>query len=477
MCGVVVAIWLDRVVCGLVSRMGSVSMAGGIDSRVLLFALAASLLAGLVFGLAPALQAVRRDVTGSLKESSAFIGVFSSRWNPHHVLVVAQVAIAVAISACAGLFLRSVAQLHRIDPGYDTRRLLAVSLEGHTLSRPDLRGSVEGLYERIKGLPGVEVSCLSGSVPLSERGSMRGVIAVDGIGIAEGERRSLSYDVVSPEYFKTLNMPLLAGRLFSAQDSPQAPPVIVINDVMARQYWPHQNPVGRSLTFRGGEGKTMTVVGVVRASTMRSILEGTEPMAYWPLSQDTRFTPAVLIRTTGDPRSLIPILRKEAAALRLPEGFWIGTVADRVAELLFPQHALTAILNAFSLAGLLLCATGLYGVITCAVNRRTREIGIRMALGARTRDVVLPILGQGLWLTVVGLGFGLGTSFLAMRVLKSQLPGLQHWDKFILYGVNVWDLATVIAVPLLLLSVAAIACTLPARRAAKIDPMEALRCE
>jgi predicted permease len=382
------------------------------------------------------------------------------------------------VLVCAGLFVRSVIALHRIDPGYDTSKLLAVSLEGHTYNRPDLRRCVEDLHERIKGLPGIRALCMASSVPLSERGSARGVSHIDGVEIPESQRNGCQYRVVSPEYFKTLNMPLSAGRNFSARDTLHAPKVAVINDVMARKYWPHQDPLGKFVTFRGLEdGLTVQVVGVVKAAKMRSIIEEQRSFAHLPLAQHTAFTPALLIRTSGNPQPLIPIIRREVASLGRDVVCHISTVADRVTTLLFPQHAIATILNTFGLAGLLLCFAGLYSVIAYAVKQRTREIGIRMALGAETRHVVLSVLRRGAWLTAVGLGLGLALSLAAIRVLGSQLTSLRRWNKFVLFGVDTWDLLTIVAVPVLVLVVALLAVYLPARRAARIDPMQALRYE
>lgn len=477
LCGVVLAVWLDRVICVLMARIGSVSMIPGLDIRVLFFALAISLATGLAFGLAPAWQMVRRNVVPALKESAGYLKLPARRWNLHHLLVVVQVAIAVMVLICAGLFVRSMIVLNEIDPGYDASKLLAVSLGGQVFDQPDVRQFYEDLHERLKGLPGTEASSLCGSIPLSERGSQRGISHIDGVKIPRGERSGLHYGVVSPEYFKTLSMPLLAGRHFSARDSLHAPKVMIINDIMAREYWPNEIPLGKQVTLGGLEnGTTMQVIGVVKSVKMRSIIEGERPMAYWPLAQDTRFTCTLLIRTTQNPHDLIPIIRQEVAALEPNKACHIRTVADHVAGLLFPQHAITIILNLFGLAGLLLCVIGIYSVIAYTVKQRTREIGIRMALGAERRHVVGPVLLTGSVLTFMGLTLGLGLSLVAIRLLERHLVGLRDWNDFMLFGVGLWEPMTFIAIPLVLF-IALLACYLPARRAAQIDPMVALRYE
>jgi predicted permease len=481
--GIILANWLDRILCVLMSRIGSVSMIPGLDMRIYFFALAVSLFVGLTFGLVPALQMVHRKVIiPALKESSGFVGNPSNRWNPYHLMAIIQVTMAVAVLVCGGLFIRNLIALNRIDPGYDTKKLLAVSLEDgwRLFDRPDLRQTFEDLKERVKNLPGVGATCLANVAPLSEIGSMRGVTHINDIEIPENERTSWWYGVVSPKYFETMNMPLLSGRNFSERDTLHTEKVMVINDIMARTYWPGENPVGKSVTFRGRRREdhlNVTVIGIVRASKMRSLIEGERPIAYWPLSQDTRVTPILLIRTTHKPQPLIPVIREVVTAQGFNRVCHISTISDRVAELLYPQRAFTSILNTFGIAGLILCVTGLYSIIAFAVRQRTREIGIRMALGAEGRHVVRTILGKGAVVTAIGLGLGLGISLIAVCVLSSQLTSLQRWNKFILYGVDLLDPLTFIAVPLFVFVISLLASYIPARRAAKVDPIEALRYE
>jgi predicted permease len=476
-CGIVLALWLDRILGALIARIGQVTMAPGLNARVLFFGLGISLFTGLVFGLAPVFQILRRSVTLALKESSSCVNLPTGRWNPHYLFAVIQVAMAVTVLICTGLFVQSMLALNRIDPGYDTKKLLGVSVKysWRLGDRPDLRQFYTSLYERVNHLPGVEASCLADLVPLSEAGSGHAVTHIDGIEIPEDEQFSWRYGAVGPDYFKVLNMPLLKGRLLTERDDVHAPKVMVINDVLAHKYWPNEDPLGKVITFRGD--LNVTIVGLVRAIKMRSILEGQRPIAYWPLAQKPRTTPSLLIRTTGSPLPYIAIIRKEVAILGPQEVCQIRTVADRVADLFYPQWAITTILNLFGLVGLLLCVMGLYSVMAYGVKQRTRDIGIRMALGAQGHHVIKSVLFKGGMISLVGIGLGLGQSLVVIRLMEILLPGLQKWNQFMLHGIDLWAPSTFIVMPLLVICTALLACYIPARRAARIDPMEALRYE
>jgi putative ABC transport system permease protein len=487
--GVLLALGLDRVICAALPRIVSANMdpglqvhiSPGLPGRVLLFAVAISLATGIAFGLTPALQMIRRNVVPALKETAGYADLPARRWNPHNLLVVAQITVAVIVMVCSGLCLRNLVGLRSIDPGFDPANVLAVSLEGWPLDRPELGRFMDNLHERVTQLPGVMSASLSLCIPLSEAGSMTQVTHIEGTETRRGKKIDQHLGIVSPGYFQTLGQALLAGRDFSIRDGPDCAKVTVVNEVMARRYWPNQNPIGKRVTLSGGRDKpdeVWEVVGVVEAVKVRSILEESRPIAYLPIAQRPSVIPPVLlIRGTGDPRSLIPAIRREVTALEPPLPFEIRTVAEQVSQLLLPQQILTGILNIFGFVGLVLSAMGIYAVMAYAVRQRTREIGIRMALGARSHHILASVLLRGAVLLIIGLSLGLGVSLAGARLLASLLPLIRQWDKFFLRDVYTWDPLTYVAAALVIAVVTLLACYLPARRAARIDPMVALRYE
>jgi len=485
-CGILLATCLDRIVCAVLTSIAPVRITAGLHLRALLLALGISLAAGVAFGLAPALAMIRRAVIPVLKETVGSVELPAHRCNPHSVLVVAQIAVALVVMVFSGLCLRSVLRLQHTDTGYDTRQILVVrfDLEGWQVDRPDLYRFLEDLQERVNRLPQAASTGLALCAPVGEASGGRTIVGIEGAVTPVTGEIPCRTNVVGPGYFQTLGQAVLAGRDFTVRDGPDAPRVILINEVMAERHWPNQNPIGRHISFRVGPGQepdVREVVGVVRCVKLRSILEEPMPIAYLALDQQRKSTPKVtpvlLVRTGGNPHGLIAAIRREASAPGTPAALDIRTVSQRIWGLLITQRILTGILNAFGAVGLLLSATGVYAVMAYAVRRRTREIGIRIALGATGRDVLTPVLLRGILLTVLGLGLGLGLSLAGMRVLVSRLPQIRRWDQFFLQGAGTWDPLTYAAAALVIAAVALLACYLPARRAAKVDPMAALRCE
>ncbi|MEJ2701059.1 MAG: ABC transporter permease [Sedimentisphaerales bacterium] len=489
-CGLLIAVPLDRIICAVLPQLVSANMplahrfhiVSGLHPRSLLFAMVISLGTGVAFGLAPAIQMVRRDLVPALKESTGYIDLPRRRWNPHNLLVVGQIAVAVVVTVCSGLCLRNVIDLKRTDPGFDPARIIAIRIdqEGWITDRPALRQFMEDLRERVSQLPEVRSSGLALSAPLTETGGVTQMTHIEGFDIPAGRKPNLYHGIVSPGYFQTLGQSLLAGRDFTVRDGPDAQGVMIVDETFARHYWPNQDPIGKHITLTSMMGQktpVRTIIGVVTAVKLRSILEESRPWAYFPLAQHPRFCPVILVRTDGSPKALISMIRSEAAAIQPAPNCDVRTVAERLWQLLLPQRILTAILNSFAVVGLLLSATGIYAVMAYAVRRRTREIGIRIALGARRRDVLASVLFNGAALMMLGLALGLGMSLAGCRLLASQLPQIREWDKYFLQGIYTWDPPTYVAVTLIIAVVVLFACYFPARRAARTNPMETLRYE
>jgi predicted permease len=339
------------------------------------------------------------------------------------------------------------------------------------------------LKERLGTFPGVTAVSLAARVPLSEGGRNKtGARHVADFPMPAGEEWiSWEYEMVGPDYFQTLGVPILKGRDFSVRDGPGAPKVMIVNEAMAEQFWPNQNPVGKQVTFHAD---VREVVGVVKAFKLRTIREDPTPLSFWPLAQpmsgqsisDTR--PVLLVRAAGDPQPILSFLRAELQPGGLgSRGFEVGTLPDRIGTLLAPQRMIGAVLNVLGLVGLLFAGTGVFGVMAYEVSQRTREIGIRMALGAQFGEVLRWILCRGAALAMSGIGLGLALSVVPMALLEAFIPEIRQADRYFLYGVHTWDPLTYATTALVVGLAALAACWLPARRAAKVDPMVALRYE
>lgn len=446
----------------------------GLDLPVLGFTLAVSVGTGVLFGLIPALQATHPSITGALHGGDgALPGLRASRRDVRGVLVAAEVALALMLLIGAGLMLRSFATLRGVPIGFEPDGVLAFQLDPAG-SQVDMAGApafYAELLRRIAALPGVEAAAVNRCPPLSGRCMGSFVTRLDAtVFTPDAEGPFVGVHAVSADYFRTLRIPLLRGRAFDERDRRGAPLVAIVNETAARTLWPGQDPIGRRIgvgMHPWRDGATAEVVGVAGDARYGAADAPIGPDVYVSMLQGGRPSNTVMVRAAGDPRALVGPVRREVLALKpdLPI-FDIATLEERVGEALAPARFGALLLALFAAVALALAAVGIYGTIAYAVAQRTREIGIRMALGAARRDVLALMVGRMLLPAAAGLLLGLGGAAALTRVLSS-----------LLYGVGATDPATFAAVAALLAAVALLASWIPARRAARVDPMVALRNE
>jgi macrolide transport system ATP-binding/permease protein len=443
-----------------------------LDSRVLCFNLAVSLLSGVLFGLAPAWHASKLDLVPMLKDDRRGAGGRAPRFSLRNLLVISQVSVSLVFLICAGLFTRSLQQANSIDPGFETERALTVPLDLESVGYDETRGRLfyRQSLEQIERMPGVQSATLAKFVLANGEGVGSSDVAVEGYDAAGGDYPSFRLNIVGPRYFETMGIPLLAGREFNRQDSEGAPLVVIVNETMARRFWQGpQSALGRRLRLMGRGnvlGPYYEVVGVAKDSKYRSL--GEEPQSFFYVSalQDYRQQMVLQVRTVGEPSLLRSAVRDRVLALDKGLMVEVATMRENLAASFLPARVAAVVLGLVGLFGLSLAVVGIYGVVSYAVSQRTGEIGLRMALGAESRDILRLVIRQGLKLTLIGVGVG-ATLALALSRLLSRL----------LVGVSAADPVTFLAVPLLLTAVAVFACWIPARRATKVDPMIALRRE
>lgn len=437
-----------------------------LDPRLLGFALLLSLLTGIVFGLVPALQSARTNPLFAVKGEDADRTGRRRRVPLRNILVVAQVALSMLLLVGAGLFLRSLQHAEDLDPGFRAEGLLLADLDP-SLSGYDRDASLrfyDQLGDRVEALPGVERVALSDMVPLRLGGNQQWTVEIEGYQPAEGERMNLDYNTVSPGYFETMEIPLVAGRGFDDRDTPDSPGVIIVNQTMASRYWPGGDALGRRVQMGS---KWLEVVGIARDIKYMSLAEDPMPYMYLPLGPFYSPNLQLHVRTAGDPLALTASLRE---AVRTLDPFLpvvnLRTLEEEVTQALFLPRLGAGLTGSFGLLALILAAIGLYGVLAQIVSRRTREIGIRLAIGATHKDVFRQLLRGGLKLTAVGLVIGLVAALASSQVLATFLLGLSATDP-----------VTYVTVTLLLIFVAIVAVAVPARRAMRVQPVQALRYE
>jgi putative ABC transport system permease protein len=473
--GLLLAFWINRALMALkppLPESWGFRLDLQLDATALGFTLLLALLVSLLFGLAPALATSKPDVVPALKDETGAEsrrGIFR-RLNLRNALVVTQLAVSLALLIAAGLFVRSLQQMQKVDLGFQTENRLALSFN------PDQEGYDEAkgrefshqLLERVRALPGVRAAALTNFLPLGFM-ELAEPVVIDERATSPENPQFAAAQIIAPDYLRAIGTPLARGRDFSPQDSANAPAVAMVNETMARRFWPNEDPIGKRLRIGNPEfnPQPREIIGVVRDTVIGSIGEEPKDVTYRPLAQQHSQWLTLVVHTTGNPKALLTAVRREVQALdeNLPAQE-IKTLDEIVAFSFWPMRMGAGLVGIFGLLGLLLASVGLYGVMSYAVAARTREIGVRMALGAERRDVLRLIVGQGLVLALVGAGAGLVLAFAVTRVLRRFL-----------FGIGATDPLTFIGVALLLTMVALLACWIPARRATKVDPLIALRYE
>ena len=464
--GVAVA-WIATGALELVPIPGdaSVSLELSPDPRVFAFALLISLGTGLVFGLAPALRGTRNDITTRLRQDSASSG--TRRTLMGNVLVVGQLAVSLVLLVSAGLFIRALAYGARIDPGFDTDGVATAVFNTESWGYDDAKGRAfyTALREQIEGIAGVTAVSFTNTLPLTMTGS-NDRVRVDGAGAPGDARDEIGVGVaqVDAEYFDALRIPLLRGRAIERTDDDGAAKVIVVNEALARRLWPDGSAVGRTLVF---QDERVTIVGVARNSKHQSLSDATQAFVYIPMAQLWRPHQSILVRTAGDAASLASAIQAAVRAVDagLPRPA-VRTLREETSIVLLPQRVAAMVTGVLGGVGLLLALVGLYGVIAYSVTRRTREIGVRVALGAQRSDVLRLVLREGMGLAVIGVVAGALLAAGATRLIAGFL-----------FAVDPLDGATFAGMSGLLILVALLASYVPARRAARSDPMVALRSD
>ena len=438
-----------------------------LDSHVLLFTLGVALLTALFIGLAPAIKSATPNLTAILRTGGRGGTVSWTRSPLRSILVVSEIALALVALIGAGLFIRSMQNAQRIDPGFESEKLFMMAFDLGALHYEEGRAQefFRAAVERAKASPGVEAATIASNFTIG--GGFARTVFPEGQDEASGYRGTLTQlDDVTPTFFDTLRIPLIRGRVFNDSDRQNTAKVAVVNEAMVKQFWPKEEALGKRFHFFG-EPDLREIVGVAKNTVVNQIGETPQPVVYLPITQD--YSPAVTlqVRTTGRPEAVIGTVRGQIQALESNMAITnVQTIHEIMSQGLWAPRMAAGLLTVFGGLALILAVIGVYGVLSYSVSQQTREIGIRMSLGAQQGQVLRLVIGQGVRLAVAGLSLGLLAAFGLMRVLSS-----------LLFDVSAHDPITFLAVSLVLASAAILACYLPARRATRVDPIVALRYE
>jgi len=442
-----------------------------LDGRVLGFTAACSLLTGFVFGTAPALEASNPDLNETLKEGGRS-GTGGGRHRLRSLLVVAEIALSLVLLVGAGLMMRSFMSLQHVNAGFNPDGVLTayIALPGAKYRPAEKRAAFfTQLLERVRGISGVQSAGTNSGLPLGGNNWGRS-LTVEGFPVLSvGEAPAINHCVISPDYFAAMGIPILKGRDFDERDTREAQKVTIIDERLAREYWPKEDPIGKRIRFGPPEDNEPwhTIVGVVREVKHDRLDASTRMSVYLPFAQMPIGGSSLAIRSAGRPENITGAVRAQLRELDpdLPLT-QVRPMTEVVARSVWQPRLYTALFGVFAAVALILATVGIYGVMSYAVTQRTREIGLRMALGAERKDVLKLVVGHGVVITAIGIGAGLAAAVGLTRLMSS-----------LLFGVTTTDPITFAAVSVVLAGVALGACFVPAMRAARVDPMVALRYE
>lgn len=443
------------------------------DSRLLIFGLLLSLATGIIFGLVPALRSTRMDLNTTIKASDqgpGKPGFWRGRLAGRNILVSVQLALSVVLLVASGLFVKGFTAARKMDPGFRIDHMLLVSFNPSLIRYDEAKSRLfyKALIERVRDLPGVKDATLATSYPFGNNMFTRSLV-VDGYQPRAGEDKPYSFtNIVDDRYFSTMETKLLRGRAFDTRDTASSPRVVIVNDTLAKRLFPNRDPLGARMRLDNANGPEVQIVGIAKTGTYLYWSEPPEPFLWMPFTQDYRPGVTMQIRTQGDPTEMTAAIRDTVRAINpdMPVFSVRSMEAFYDARAMLGPRVTMQMVTTVGLIGLLLAIIGLYGVVAYAVNRRTRELGIRMAIGAKPGDVLRMVLQQGLVFTAIGVSVGLALAFFASRVVSGFVVGVSPRDPVIF-----------LTVPIILAAVMIAACWLPARRAARIDPTIALRQE
>jgi putative ABC transport system permease protein len=467
--GILGAVWGTTLIETAAAKLLPILDHIAIDRTVLFFTATVSVLTGVLFGIVPAWRAARPNLNETLSDGGRQSGAASTRSPLRSVLVISEVALALVLLICAGLLIKTVVRLRSVDPGFKPDRLVTMNVWLPSAKYPK---NVDGIpffnrmLERIQAIPGVEDAAVTSVLPVSANFDRR-TIEVEGQPQKPGEYPDVDNYMVSPDYLRAMSIPLLRGRALIARDNENAPLVVLVSETMARKLWPGDDAIGKRVRFYNSSGEQRpwrTVVGIVQDVKQYGLDKPAPTAMYETLAQFPTTAVTLVVRSAVESTTMIAAIRREILALDKDQAvFNIETMEQLVSDSMSLRRFSMFLLGVFATLALVLAAIGIYGVLAQSVSQRTHEIGIRMALGAQTRDVLKLIVRQGMSLTVIGVVIGLAGAFGLTRLLAS-----------LLFGVGATDPATFLWIAVLLASVSFFACYIPARRAARLDPIKAL---